>query len=762
MPQHYRPTALTLASLVFLLPLFFIPGGTLDLGNAKALLFCLGTLIAGLLFLVHTWKHKEFSLPKHHLLVTALLLPIVYLLSGFLSTPSSLSLLGYNLEAGTFGYILLGVILLLLSSVVFSNVPYALQVTLALFASLSVLSIFAVVKILTKGNWLVFGNFSGNMGNPLGNWTDLAIVSGLLALLVILAVGMLPMKRYFKAVLYAVFLLATTLMAVIGFSTAFALVLVGSVLILIYFFKMENDFHFQSGTHAKNIFSKPVFLPIVLALVSLVFFINPNISQTRGSLGQVVSGYFGVSNSEVHPTLSTTLSISKAVLSQSALLGSGPNTFGQDWLIHKPTDINTTPFWSTNFPFGAGFIPTQVASTGIVGSFLWLGFFVLLIALGFRILSNIPESRGPRFILVSALLVSIFIWTASFLYMPSDATLLIAFVFTGVLLAMSSSLGIISSRVYKFAQSPLRSFALVLILLAMIGSVLLGWTELKKVLGAFHFRQAVTLSAVSGTSFDSIASELNKAVAFAPIDLYFQAISQLNFSKAQVVANSATGTPEKNRELFEDALGKSVQAARAAVTANPESFNNWVTLGTIYSALVGDPLKVEGAYESAQFAYNEAFKRNPNNPALPLLLARLENSKGNIDQARSYARSSIALKENYADAYLLLAQIEIRANNIPAAINSAEKLAALSPGNEGILFELGVLKYSALDYRGAAQALEEALKVNQKYANAKYYLALSFTKLGQKEEAKKLLEELLLGNPDVPELQAALKEASKK
>jgi len=203
-------------------------------------------------------------------------------------------------------------------------------------------------------------------------------------------------------------------------------------------------------------------------------------------------------------------------------------------------------------------------------------------------------------------------------------------------------------------------------------------------------------------------------------------------------------------------LRKSIEAARLAVSANPAGYQNWVSLGMIYSALVPEPLSVAGSYENAFFAYSEASKRNPNNPELPLFIARLEFNRGNVEGARSFIRRSIALKEDYADAYLLLAQLEVQAGDTAGAIVSAERLALLMPNNPGIYFELGLLKYSNGDFVGAAKAFTLALVSAPDYANAKYYLGLTLLELSQLDEARAQFEALLVTNPDSEEVKAVL------
>ena len=608
----------------------------------------------------------------------------------------------------------------------------------------------------------MLGNFVGNMANPLGSWTDMAVAFGLLASFSALAIGMIPMRPAVKAAVYGVFVLSTALLVVIGFSTAFGLTLAAAIFLFVYLSRVEKDFLFHIKGGKENFFSRPTFLPIVLAVVALLMFVNPTLSETRGKLNNVISEKFEVSNSDVRPTLSATLGISKAVLSNSGLLGSGPNTFGQDWMIFKPLDINATPFWGVAFPFGVGFIPTQIASTGILGSALWLAFFALLLTLALRTLNKVPESRAVRFVTISTLLVSLFLWVSVIFYVPSSALFCLAFLFTGLLLSLTRDHGLVSSYVVSLKENtPARPVALVFMLLALLAMGYFGFLGGKRTLASYHFEKAVKISNAEGDHYKEIGDELMKALRFNSTDIYFDSLSRLNFSKAQAAANSKEGDPEANKAIFEEGLRSSIQAARSAVAANPASYANWIALGNIYSSLVPEPLKVEGAYENAKSAYGEAMRRNPNNPELPLFLARLEIGKGNAEEARSYIRSSIALKEDYADAYMLLAQLEIQEKNIPAAIASTEVLAKMAPENAGVHFELGVLKYSNNDFEAALVSLKEALRISPDYANAKYYLALSYTQLGMKEEARVELEALLTANPDNKELKSALEALNK-
>src|SRR3989344_3181895 len=480
MLQNRKISFLITLSLLFLLPLFFIPGGALNLAVAKSTLFSLGIIAAVLVFLFEVWREGRLNFPWHPFIFTVALLPLVYLLSAFLATPSSLSLLGYNFEVGTFGFVLLGSLILILTATIFSDTTRPLQALVAFFISISVVALFVTIKVLFGGDILVWGNFFGNMGNPLGNWTDLAVSFGLLSVFAALSLGMIPMKLSVRVLVYSIFALSTALLVIINFYTAFVLTLGASIFLFFYFSKIEKHFLHITGETGETVkrgkFSGPTLLPIALGIISLVFLVNPTIPGTQGTLGDAVSGAFKIENIDVRPSFSATLGISKAVLSQGGLLGSGPNTFGRDWLIYKPADVNVTPFWAVAFPFGVGFIPTQVASTGMLGTALWLIFFVFLVLLGVKVLNRVSESRAERFTLVAAFLITFFLWTASFLYAPSATILMFAFIFSGLFVSVSRGSGIIPSRLFSLKESSQNRFiSLVLMAAITLGVVFLGW-----------------------------------------------------------------------------------------------------------------------------------------------------------------------------------------------------------------------------------------------------------------------------------------------
>ena len=139
-----------------------------------------------------------------------------------------------------------------------------------------------------------------------------------------------------------------------------------------------------------------------------------------------------------------------------------------------------------------------------------------------------------------------------------------------------------------------------------------------------------------------------------------------------------------------------------------------------------------------------------------LVLARLEAARGNYDGANALIADALVLKPNYTDAVFLESQISVTRGDVPAAIASAEKAGILAPNDAVVFFQIGFLKYTNKDYRGAIEALERSVTLRNQYSNARYFLGLSYSKLGRVEEAIAQFEEIEKYNPDNAEVKLIL------
>jgi tetratricopeptide (TPR) repeat protein len=82
--------------------------------------------------------------------------------------------------------------------------------------------------------------------------------------------------------------------------------------------------------------------------------------------------------------------------------------------------------------------------------------------------------------------------------------------------------------------------------------------------------------------------------------------------------------------------------------------------------------------------------------------------------------------------------------------------SVIDPTNPAIFFQLGLLKYNEKDYAGAIAALEKATQMTPDYANAKYFLGLSYEAVGRHADAITQFEDIKVTNPDSAEVDAIL------
>ena len=747
MKESLKMSFYSILLLVFLLPIFFIPSALVPLNLAKSALIVAIVLISLGSLLVNIFKEEKFSIPRSRLLWGALAIPLIYIVSSAVSSTPQTSLFGYGLEIGTAASMALVGALFLAAAVSFRDRARLVRAYTALFLSFVLLAVFGAVKIFSGGHWLTFGIFQGQTGNPIGGWTDLAAAYGLLVILSTMALQMLPLTALLRTVTWLAYILALVLLAILNFGTVWAILLGSGLVLLVYFLTVEKSGSRSSGKQG-------VWAAGVLAFVALIFVWNPTFS-TR-SISTIVSDATQVANTDVRPSLSSTLGISKAALSKNFLLGSGPQTFDRDWSLYKPTSVNGSQFWSTNFFFGYGFLPTAVATTGLLGTLVWLCFLALFVSLGLKILSKSVESRADRFILMASFFISLFLWLSLLLFVPSIVLLALTFVFTGLTVAAAETIGVIGAKDLDLNATRLSRFATTLGAIALVVLAIgLGFVFSKRVLAIAHFERALTYANTSNASLDTVEGELIKAVNLAPADQYWTAISQVELTRADDALQNTASTTAERQSVFQDSLGKAITALNNAVALNP-TYSNKLAVANLYESLVPAPLSLTGAYESALAAYDSAKAVNPTSPEIPLELARLELDHKDTAAAKKHIDDALALKQDYADAYFLLSQIEVSDQNLTDAVKSAETGVLLTPGNAGVLFELGLLKYSAKDYAGTEDAMTRALAISPDYANAKYYLGLALDKLGKHDEAIAQFEDLAKTNPDNSTITEAL------
>ncbi len=199
---------------------------------------------------------------------------------------------------------------------------------------------------------------------------------------------------------------------------------------------------------------------------------------------------------------------------------------------------------------------------------------------------------------------------------------------------------------------------------------------------------------------------------------------------------------EQAMKAFQQALEIDPDYARAygamAVTITRGYRYQWTNLSLVEAR--------ERALELAE----KAVELNQSSPQIYWSLGYVHLHRREYDSAENAARKSVSLSPNYADGYALLANIANWRGNPDIAINSIEKAIALNPH---YTFQypstLGLAYYNLGKYKEAISVLKEALYRNESALNPRLFLAATYIRLNQKEDAAWEIEQIKTNQPGV-------------
>lgn len=745
-----------LGGLALLLPFFLIPSRFVGLGLSKGLLISLGSVFALAFFIISVIKNGQIEVPKNLMFLSAFLIPIAFLLSAIFNGATQASFLGYVFEIGTVSSVFFGFLLLFLASQMFRNKERIFYSYLGVFLSFGIVALYHIIRFLFGPEVLSFGFLNNQVSNLVGSWNDLSIFFGAVAILSLITLEMVVLNKVFKTLITSVFALSLVFLAIVNFSTMWFVLGIFSLVFFLYIISFD---HFSPSKElgqgleagAQTTANRKIsYKALAILIISVLFIFAGN------SISDRISTALNIVNVEVRPSWSSTLEITGKVLKENPVFGSGPNNFTNEWLLNKPVGINDTLFWNTDFSYGTGLLPTFMATTGALGILAWLFFLGMILYTGIRAIFRPTEDLFSRYLIVSSFLLTAFFWVTSMVYVPGIANFGLAFFFTGLFLASLYRENLLQKKTFSLATNPKISFVSVLVLIVLlIGTVVLGYLVGQKSISFVYFQKS--LSALNEEqNLDRAENFMVKAVQLGGLDIYYRGLSELGLVRINNILNREGATFESVRDEFQATLAGSIENARISTTINPKNYQNWISLARVYAELVPPPFSIPGAYESAKSAYEEALKFNPHNPAIYLLLSRLEISNNNLTSARDYAQKSVEEKPNYADGHFVISQIEVAEGNIDPAISSLETTLILSPGNPGLFFQLGILKYNKQDFLGAIDALARAVQLVPDYANAKYFLGLSLNRVGETALAIEQFEGIESTNPDNAEVKVIL------
>ncbi|MBU0998988.1 hypothetical protein KKG24_01620, partial [Patescibacteria group bacterium] len=377
------------------------------------------------------------------------------------------------------------------------------------------------------------------------------------------------------------------------------------------------------------------------------------------------------------PSLSATIDITKEVVAKNPLFGIGPNRFEEAWSTYKPVVINNTQFWDVSFSAGSGLLPTLVATTGGLSILAWFIFFILFLIIGVKsVFSSIKN--GGNWEMMAFFILSLYLFIASFFYFTGSVIFLLSLAFTGVFIGLAASHSGKEISISFFNDHQKSFFSILLLIVLIISSAAFSFKFIERFISVAYFSKALSATTVEGAE-----NYINKALSLYSNDLYLRTYSQIYLIKLNSIAQKGSELSDVDKADLQNSFNQAINSAQMATRYNSLNYLNFQSLGSAYQT--AGTLGVKDAYSQAIVAYQNASNLNPLNPSLKLNIAGTSFIDGKVQDAKNYANAALALKQDYIDALVVLAQIAQSENNNSAALSYARAALSLSPDDKNLI-----------------------------------------------------------------------------
>lgn len=735
----------------------FIPSATIPFVSTKVTLVVLGALVTLVLFILARLTRGNIIVPPLALLGSFWLVPLAYGLSALFSGAGiASSFFGTEFETDTFGFVVLLASLASLTALAFRRVG---SYRLFYKAGAALIALTLVAQVIFLVLMKVMPAFLSPTANLIGSFSDLGMFIGLGLTIALLALRLLQLSDRTRIGIYIAGAVALFILALVNSSliwTLLGLVSLGLFIEAIMRNRTSNaddsdldgvalllsESETDMSTSARSLAA-----PLATLAVALFFVIG------GPTIGTALVNAFGVSVVDVRPSWQSTFEVGSHTYASSPLFGSGPNTFGTQWVKFRDRSLNETVFWNIDFPAGIGSIPTSFVTTGLAGALAWVGFIALFLFFGVRaLLLRLPEDAFIRFVSLSSFTGTLYILALMVFSVPGPVVLVSGFLLAGIFVSSLRYGGNAREWGIIFARSPRVGFVIVFgLTLLLLAAILAAYVVVGRYLSNVAYAESA--AALQAGNLEGAGNAVSRSIQFAPSDRAYQLAAAIGIASMNQIASDTTLSQADAQQRFQSVLSTSIEAALTATRLAPNNYQNWAMLGSVYQTVV--PLNIEGAYENAKTAYDRAITLNPTSPVLPYVEAQLEIAQKNPVAAEANLMQAINLKNDYTQAIFLLSQLQVEQGRAKEALQAVEAAAYFAPNDPVVLFQMGILRSANGNTPGAIQALARAVELNPQYANARFFLAAMYAVNGQFPESEAQLQAIADLSPENAQAVAA-------
>ena len=776
-------------SVVFLVfffcPLFFTGLVAQNIGFEKMTLFYFLVLLGAV-----AWVTKAVIVGELNIKRTPLDWPIIGFLAVFI-TATVLSISQKDSFLGTYGNpaksLAAIVVFTLFYYLVINNIDQKRIKLLfwGIIGSTSLIATFSLLQLL--GKFVLPLAFTQVISfNPLGSLSGLTMY--LIITLPLLVIGMAQVSEIhagltnkiliiaIKAVLGLVILISLLVLTLLNGFTFWPAAIVGLVIVLMFLL-----------SKIIKISSSNIVIPITSFLLLIILLVLGNFNIM--SLNLPV---------EISLSRQASFAIAKDSLKANPLFGSGPSTFYYSFDKYKGADFNASPLWDAKFDNGSGYLFEIAATVGSLGVLTVVVVFLIALSICFLTLIKVQKNDTQSILLaLFASFITVIIF--SLLFSMSTALILISMLIAilAVAMAIVNYPEKFKTLNLSFRASPKYALALAAIFLTLSAAVVILFTMgAKMYLADVYVRQSLNISDIN----QKIA-KINQAIILAP----YQDIYYLNLANNYMALANQEANGSRNQTVIESSLSSAIDTGKKALALSPNNASNNQAMALIYE---NASFYVQGALEWAENLYNQAKELSPDSPTPYLRIALINMARANgekdktqqeyyINEAIKKYDLALTKKADFGAANYGKAIAYEKLNKIDEAIEQLKKAVILTKNNVDYRFELGRLYFNrgAANPPGIAQSAAEnitngaeanpdltvssqasgAIKKNEdvimaeqlflsivqanpNHANALYSLALLYQKIGETDNAKLVIKQLLTVVKDQPSIDIVQKQ----
>jgi tetratricopeptide (TPR) repeat protein len=718
--------------------ILIIPNTSVPFVFTKVSVLAIGILMTLIAYILARLTRGNIIVPPAKLIIVFWLVPCAYVLSAIFSGEGIIrSFFGNSFENDTLGFMSICALSGTLTALIFRR-------TTQYKTFFRTVSIVYMIVVVAQVVFLLLGQLPAKSISPvtnlIGTFADVGMFAGLGVVLSLLAYRFLSLSSLASKFLMGAGALALLSIAVVNSTLVWSLLALTSLGLFIesilrqkpsttddiddvHSFEMSEESSFESNISER----KGLGAPLLVLVCSIFFLIGGN------TIGSSLTNSFGANYLDVRPSWKSTFAIGSHTYGATPFFGSGPNTFNQEWLKFHDKSLNDTIFWNVDFISGIGSIPTSFITTGIIGGIAWIIFLSLFLFVGIRsLIFRSPEDASARFTAIASFVGALYVFLLGIFSVPSPILVALGFMFAGLFISTLRYGGIRKEWGIVFAKNPRIGFVIVfLITIFLLVSIFGIYAVAQRYVGVRALTKAQ--QSLQNGNTEEAQSQALKATVFAPSDKAYQIIAAAGIATMNTVANDNKLSKVEAQRAFQAALSGSIQATQMAIKENASNYENYILLGNVYQTVV--PLQIEGAYTNAKQAYENALLQNPSNPTILYALAQLEIAQKNGKGAEEYLIKAINLKHDYTQAIFLLSQLEVQLGKAKEALQAAEAAAYFAPNDPGVLFQVGILRSGTGDTDGAITVLLQAVEKNPQYANARFFLGVSYANKGLFDKA---------------------------